>query len=98
MRSSELNLRLSQLAASYHKQTMRKRLQIAHLLIQEAHRCILQIRDELRESQTATQRRKAKERETATDPKPPVKPVRVAEPTKPKKPKYSGNHAPSARR
>jgi hypothetical protein len=27
-----------------------------------------------------------------------IKPVRVAEPTKPKKLKYSGNHAPSARK
>ena len=49
-------------------------------------------------SDGAAKRRAAKSRETERDPKQPVKPVRVAEPTKPKKPKYSGNHAPSARR
>ncbi|MDO6456290.1 hypothetical protein Q4494_04305 [Celeribacter halophilus] len=48
------------------------------------------LRHILHEDDAATRRRKAKNRETAVDPKPPVKPVRVAEPSKPKKPKYSG--------
>ena len=57
-----------------------------------------QLRNDLHENDAATNRRKAKKRETEVDTKPPLSPVRVAEPSKPRKPKYSGNHAPSTRR
>ena len=69
----------------------------AQMLINTANFCIEQMRKDMRESDAAANRRKAKRRETELDPKPPISPVRVAEPSKPKKPKYSGNHAPKTR-
>jgi hypothetical protein len=75
-----------------------ERLSVAQLLIGTAHFCVNGLRAEMYESDVEANRRKAKSAETKVDPKPPVKPVRVAEPSKQKLPKYSGNHAPSARR
>ncbi len=98
MKFNDLENSLKRLQASHHSNSIAERLTIAGALLDLTSQYIQQLSTELNESGTTAQRRKAKERETATDPKPPVKPVRVAEPTKPKKPKYSGNHAPSARR
>ena len=59
---------------------------------------LLHLKEQPSGNGAASKRRAAKSRETERDPKQPVKPVRVAEPAKPKEPKYSGNHAPSARK
>ncbi len=98
MKLKDLKNSLRRLQATHCGNDVAERLAIAGALLDLTSQYLQQLSTELNESGTKTQRRKAKERETATDPKPPVKPVRVAEPTKPKKPKYSGNHAPSARR
>ena len=98
MTIAKLRRCLAQIIDDYQNQYIQERLLVANLLVKTAALCVEQLRGEMRENHTWTSRRKAKRRETASDPKPPVKPVRVAEPSKPKKPKYSGNHAPSARR
>ena len=98
MNINDLQETLRQLRKSYTRMNSRQRMQIAQLLLKTASDFATQLRSEVREDDAATNRRTAKRRETEVDPKPPIKPVRVAEPTKPKKPKYSGNHAPSARK
>ena len=98
MNINDLQETLRQLRKSYTKLNRRQRMQITQALLETASDFAMQLRSEVREGDAATNRRTAKRRETEVDPKPPVKPVRVAEPTKQKKPKYSGNHAPSARK
>ncbi|WP_299660266.1 hypothetical protein [uncultured Ruegeria sp.] len=75
-----------------------EQVRVTQWLLDTADHCIERVRLQEQNSTTAENRREAKKRETELDPKPPTKPVRVAEPSKPKKPKYSGNHAPSARK
>lgn len=98
MHLNDLKHTLRELRQRYKTMSRQQRLAIAKMLFDTATDFAMQLRSELQENDAATQRRNAKRRETEVDPKPPVKPVRVAEPPKPKKPKYSGNHAPSARR
>lgn len=98
MKYDDLENSLNRLQVTHRGQGTAERMAIAGALLELTSQYIQQLSAELNENTTTTQRRKAKERETAADPKPPVKPVRIAEPSKPKKPNYSGNHAPSARR
>lgn len=98
MTTKELEHAMRRFRAGYDNMSTAERLNVAQLLIGTAHFYVNGLRAEMYESDAATNRRKAKSAETKVDPKPPVKPVRVAEPSKQKLPKYSGNHAPSARR
>ena len=98
MNIRELAHNLNSLYLGYYQLTKSDRIKVFRMLINTADICIEQLRNDLHENNATTNRRKAKGRETKTDPKPPVSPVRVAAASKPKKPKYSGNHAPSARR
>lgn len=90
MNTSNLRRQLHWLQMNRNQLSMTQRMEIVNLLIRAASDCLRQLNDELHEADAATNRRKAKRRETEVDPKPPVKPVTVAEPSKPKKPKYSG--------
>ncbi len=90
MTNNELKYQLDNLNLIYGRLSRAQQIEIATLLIRTASIYVKLLRDDLQESTTETNRRKAKRRETEVDPKPPVKPVRVAEPSKPKKPKYSG--------
>ena len=98
MNKRELQRHLYSLRLGYDQLSKAHQIEVTSLLIRASHACLEQLRDDLHESDAATNRRKAKKRETELDTKPPLSPVRVAEPSKPKKSKYSGNHAPSARR
>jgi hypothetical protein len=97
MNMRELQRHLNSLCLNYYQLSKAAHIETASLLIRAADICLEQLRNDLHESDAATNRRKAKGRETKVDPKPPVSPVRVAAASKPKKPKYSGNHAPSTR-
>lgn len=98
MTIKELELAMRRFRAGYSDMSAAERLNVAQLLIGTAHFYVNGLRAEMHESNVDASRRKAKSAETKVDPKPPVKPVRVAEPSKQKMPKYSGNHAPPARR
>lgn len=98
MKFYELTTTLHKLEEARANMTADQRVKTAKLLLDTAMVLTSDLRNAVQEDDAATKRRKAKRRETEVDPKPPVKPVRVAEPPKAKKPKYSGNHAPSARR
>jgi hypothetical protein len=98
MKNQELQRHLNNLHLGYDQLCKADRIDTTKLLIRAADICLEQLRSDLHESDAATNRRKAKGRETKVDPKPPVSPVSVAAASKPKKPKYSGNHAPSRRK
>jgi hypothetical protein len=98
MNHTQLRTILSRLRADTSKQSNSEQLEAVKLLIAAAQGLLNDLRTNMHESETAKNRTTAKRKETSLDTKPPVKPVRVSEPAKPKKPKYSGNHAPSARR
>ena len=97
MNIRELQHHLNSLHLAYDQLSQADRIEAVSLLINAADICLEQLRNDLHESDAASNRRKAKGRETGLDPKPPISPVRVASASKPKKPKYSGNHAPSKR-
>ena len=97
MNIRELQHHLNSLRLNYNQLSKANRIEAVSLLINAADICLEQLRNDLHESDAASNRRKAKGRETGLDPKPPISPVRVAAASKPKKPKYSGNHAPSKR-
>lgn len=98
METKQLTMALQKVQQQLCEMDANQQLQLTQLLLDMISGYIEQMRKQMSESDAVTIRRRAKARETAIDPKRPVKPVRVAEPSKPKKPKYSGNHAPTARR
>jgi hypothetical protein len=90
MKLNELKNTMQDLQLDYHDMNGTERYAAAQMLIKTASLCVEQLRKGMCEGNAATNRRKAKRRETEVDPKPPVSPVSVAEPSKPTKPKYSG--------
>lgn len=91
MHQRKLRASLRSLRSDFSRMNVDQRYSAARQLLQTAEFCIQQLRKDVYESDAATNRRKAKRRETEVDPKPPVKPVTIAEPSKPKKPTYKGN-------
>lgn len=91
MNQQDLTASLRSLRSGFSQMSLDQRYEATRKLMQTTEFCIQQLRAGVIESDAATNRRKAKRRETEVDPKPPVKPVTVAEPSKPKKPSYKGN-------
>lgn len=81
---------INALRRGFAGQTHAQKLATTQAMLRATAQCVDDLRQLVRETDAAAQRRKAKRRETEVDPKPPVKPVRVAAPSKPRKPKYSG--------
>jgi|GEM_PF-1884449 len=98
MKLNNLKRAMQNLLLDYDDMNGAEKYGTVQLLINTANFCVERLRKDMCENDATTNRRNAKRRETELDPKPPLSPVRVAEPSKPKLPKYSGNHAPSARR
>jgi len=90
MNQQDLTASLRSLRSGFSQMSLDQRYEATRKLMQTTEFCIQQLRGDVIESDAATNRRKAKRRETEVDPKPPVKPVIIAEPSKPKKPTYKG--------
>lgn len=90
MKQYEMKKELERVCAEFDSMKPRERYEVVRQLMHTARYMVTRISTDLREETAAARHREAKRRETAVDPKPPIKPITVAEPSKPKKPKYKG--------
>jgi anthranilate phosphoribosyltransferase len=90
MTSKQTTKMIVRILHDFRQQDRKERIAITTQMLLTLEQLINELKEPIHETKAVQKRRKAKSRETAVDPKPPVKPVRVAEPSKPKKPKYSG--------